>query len=195
MHISEGVLSKEILICGAALSGAGVALGLKKTPPEKIPRVGILASAFFLASLVHVPLGPSSVHLILNGLVGLLLEWASFPAIFIGLTLQALLFQFGGMTTLGVNTFNMAAPAVFLGWALRPLYKRWAAVGGFLTGSLSVLSSGLLVSLELSLTGEIFAGASKAILLAHLPLMGVEGLVSAFLLSFLRRSRPQMLEG
>lgn len=197
MHISEGVLSKEILLAGAALAGSGVALGLKKTPSERIPRVGILSAAFFLASLIHVPLGPASVHLVLNGLIGVLLGWASFPAIFIGLFLQAVLFQFGGLTTLGVNTFNMAAPALFCWSVFGPLLrgKKGVAVGGFLAGALAVLLSGILVALELYLTGEAFVGAAKAIILVHLPIMGIEGLVTAFLCSFLKRSRPQMLEG
>lgn len=197
MHISEGVLSKEILLAGATLAGSGVVLGLKKTPSERIPRVGILSAAFFLASLIHVPLGPASVHLVLNGLMGVLLGWAAYPAIFIGLLLQAILFQFGGLTTLGVNTFNMAFPALLCWWILRPLMEggKGRAVGGFLAGALSVFLSGILVALELRFTGEAFGGAAKAILLAHLPVMAVEGLVTAFLVSFLGRARPKLLEG
>jgi cobalt/nickel transport system permease protein len=112
VHISEGVLSPSVLIAGAALTTAGVAVGLKNLDHEKIPATGILSAAFFVASLVHVPIGPSSVHMILNGLLGLILGWKAFPAILVGLALQALLFQFGGITTLGVNTLNMALPAV-----------------------------------------------------------------------------------
>ena len=47
------------------------------------------------------------MHLILNGLLGMLLGWAAFPSIFVALMLQAILFQYGGITVLGVNTFNM----------------------------------------------------------------------------------------
>jgi hypothetical protein len=74
---------------------------------ERLPQVYVV-SAFFVASFIHVPVGPAAVHLVLNGLCGLLLGWLAFPAILVGLTLQALLFQFGGLTTLGVNTFNLA---------------------------------------------------------------------------------------
>jgi cobalt/nickel transport system permease protein len=38
-----------------------------------------------VASLIHVPIGPSNAHLILNGLVGLLLGWGAFPAILVAL--------------------------------------------------------------------------------------------------------------
>ena len=112
MHISEGVLAAPVLLTGAALTIAGSAVGLKKLDYDRMAQVGILSSAFFMASLIHVPIGPSSVHLLLNGIVGLLLGWGAFPAILVGLALQAMLFQFGGITVLGVNTFNVAGPAV-----------------------------------------------------------------------------------
>ena len=94
MHISEGVLSAPVLITGAVLSAAGIAIGLRKMSYDKIPEVAVLSSAFFVASLIHVPIGPSSVHLVLNGLLGILLGWMAFPSILVALSLQALLFQF-----------------------------------------------------------------------------------------------------
>ncbi len=112
MHISEGVLSAPVLVTGAALAATGISVGLKKMDYEKIPQVAVLSAAFFVASLIHVPMGPSSVHLILNGINGLLLGWLCFPSILVALALQAILFQFGGITVLGVNTRTMARPAV-----------------------------------------------------------------------------------
>ncbi len=120
MHISEGVLSTPVLISGAALAVAGTTIGLKKMDYERIPQVAVLSAAFFIASLLHVPIGPSSVHLILNGLMGLLLGWVAFPAILVGLLLQAILFQYGGLTSLGVNTVTMALPAVICFFLLGP---------------------------------------------------------------------------
>ena len=125
MHISEGVLSAPILGTGMALALAGTAVGLKKLKEDKIPRTAILSAAFFVASLIHVPIGPSSVHLILNGILGLMLGWVAFPSILIALLLQGMLFQFGGITTLGVNTVIMATPAVichylFAGFVHKP---------------------------------------------------------------------------
>ena len=197
MHISEGVLSGQVLAAGAALSTAGVAVGLKRTSNEQIPEVAILASAFFVASLIHVPLGPTSVHLILNGLVGLILGWATFPAILVGLLLQALLFQFGGLTTLGVNTFNMAFPGIVCWWIFGPMVRgrrpRLALVGAFFCGVLAVLGAGLLVALSLYLTGKGFEKAAAAVLLAHLPVMALEGILTAFTVAFLRKVRPDML--
>ncbi len=121
MHISEGVLSAPVLATGAVLSLAGVAIGLKKMDYEKLPEVGVLSSVFFVASLIHVPIGPAAAHLVLNGICGLILGWMAFPAILVGLVLQGILFQFGGLTTLGINTFNMAFPAVLVGVSMRSI--------------------------------------------------------------------------
>ncbi|RKY00355.1 cobalt transporter CbiM, partial [Candidatus Poribacteria bacterium] len=155
------------------------------------------SAAFFVASLIHVPLGPSSVHLVLNGLLGVLLGWVAFPAVLLALFLQAILFQFGGLTTLGVNTFNMAMPGVICFYLFGPLLRRGGPlvpIGGFLTGSVSILLSGVLVALDLALTGEGLINAAKLILVAHLPVMAIEGIITAFILSFLRRVKPEMLE-
>jgi hypothetical protein len=123
MHISEGVLSGPVLLSGAALAAAGTAIGLKKLDYDQIAKAGMLSGAFFVASLVHVPLGPMSVHLIMNGLVGLLLGWAAFPAILVALALQAVFFQFGGITALGQPA--SVSPAVPRG-AGRRLWLRFS---------------------------------------------------------------------
>jgi cobalt/nickel transport system permease protein len=200
MHISEGILSPGILIGSVGISAAGVAVGLKRLDPEKIPKVGILSAAFFVASLVHVPVGPASVHLLLNGLLGLILGWQAFPAIFVALGLQALLFQFGGITTLGVNTLNMAFPAVICHY----LFKRGVRQGSqrlvfisaaFACGFCAVFFYGLLVGLSLYLTGDAFFPAAKLLFAAHLPVMLIEGLLTAMCATFLKRVKPELLEG
>ena len=158
MHISEGVLSAPILITGATVCIAGVGIGLKKMDYDKLPRVAVLASAFFLASLIHVPIGPSSVHMVLNGVTGLLLGWAAFPAIMIAVALHAILFQFGGLTTLGVNTCNMAVPAIVCYYFFRKGVKSdkyWImATSAFSCGFFSVLLSSMMVAITLAATGE-----------------------------------------
>ncbi len=198
MHISEGVLSAPVLVTGVLLAAGGVALGLKKMDYEKIPEVAVLSSAFFVASLIHVPLGPSSVHLVLNGLVGVLLGWMAFPAILVALTLQALLFQFGGFTVLGVNTFNMAAPAVlsyyFFNYLIRRKNHFASVAAGFLAGVLGVGGGSLLIAVSLVSTGEAFLNVAKLILLAHLPVMIIEGIITAFCVIFLKKVKPEVLE-
>ena len=141
MHISEGLMSTPVLAAGAALTLGGLAVGLKTLKERDIPRASILSAVFFVASLIHVPIGPSSAHLVLNGLIVVIMGWASFPVIFMGLLLQGLLFNFGGVTTLGVNTFNMAAPAVVMGLLVRPMVRSprpgLNLLAGFLSGGLA----------------------------------------------------------
>jgi len=197
VHISEGILSGPVLIAGAALAVGGVAAGLKRMDPADVPKVAVLSSAFFVASLIHVPIGPGNVHLVLNGITGLLLGWAAFPAILVGITLQALLFQFGGLTSLGVNTFVMAFPAVVVYHLLSPLTRSHRAglvfAAGCACGSVAILLSGVLVALALVSTSESFSEVAGLVLLAHLPIMIVEGLLTAFCLTFLKRVKPELL--
>ncbi len=197
MHIQEGVIqSAPVLVAGAALSLAGTGVGLVGIDHEKMPRVGLMAAVFFVASLLHVPVGPASVHLIMSGLAGLILGWAAFPAILVGLLLQALLFQYGGLTVLGVNTFNMAAPAVLCGLLLRPLMRRGArgvSIAGFLAGSLAVLLAGLLTAGALVWAGDEFLASAAALLALHVPVMIIEGVVCAFAVAYLAKVKPAVL--
>jgi cobalt/nickel transport system permease protein len=196
MHISEGVLSAPVLISGGALTAIGTAIGLKKIDYDRIMSVAILTSAFFVASLIHVPLGPGSVHLVLNGLLGVILGWAGFPAILIALLLQAVFFQFGGLIVLGVNTFNMAAPAVLCFYLLRPWLARpeLRSFAGFIGGFLSIFFASMLMALSLTLTNTSFLPTAKIVVAAHLPVMIIEGFITMFTVSFLARVQPDILQ-
>jgi len=192
-------LSAPVLATGAALAAAGVAVGVRRMASEDVPKVAVLSSAFFVASLVHVPVGPSNVHLVLNGVTGLLLGWAAFPAILVGATLHALLFQFGGLTSLGVNTLNMAFPALVCYYAFSPLLRRGTRramhLAGFLTGAVAIGLSGLLLAATLAWSDESFLEVAGLTLVAHLPVMGVEGLLTASCVAFLGRVKPELLHG
>jgi cobalt/nickel transport system permease protein len=196
MHISEGVLSAPVLLSGLALTAAGTAIGLKKLDYDQIAKAGMLSAAFFVASLIHVPLGPSNVHLILNGIVGLLLGWAAFPAILVALILQAVIFQFGGITTLGVNSIIMALPAVICYALFSPLIHRQNPVtmmAAFACGFISVFLGAVLVGLGLVFTEENFFDLATIVIVAHLPVMIIEGLVTALCVAFLKKVQPEML--
>ena len=196
MHISEGVLSGTVLGAGAAVTIGCTALGLKRINYDKMVHVAILASAFFVASLIHVNIGPVSVHLILNGIVGLLLGLAAFPAILTALILQSLLFQYGGLTALGVNALIMAVPAVAVHYLFLPLLgksRRLNFVAGFLVGLVSIFGSCVLLGAALWFTDEQFLKTSIAIISGHIPVMIIEGIVTGFCISFLVRVYPEIL--
>ncbi|MCO8145188.1 cobalt transporter CbiM [Rhodovulum tesquicola] len=198
MHIVDGALANEVVIGGAALAAGGIALGLRRLPLEKIPAAGVLSASFFVASLIHVPIGPSSVHLIMNGLAGLILGWAAFPALFVGLLLQAVFFGFGGLTVLGVNTVNIALPAVIVYYVCRrgvtrgtPLVAAiWAGFGG----ALAIALTTALVGLSLMLSGDAFIPAAKLVFFAHIPVMVIEGLLSAAAIYLAAQVKPDLFD-
>lgn len=198
MHISEGILSGPVIVSGIVLASAGTAIGLKKLDYDRLPQAGILSASFFVASLIHVPIGPSNVHLVLNGIVGLLLGWGAFPSILVALTLQSVFFQYGGITTLGTNTIIMALPAVIcyhiFGRALSAKNGN-AVIRAFLCGFLSVFMSSVMVGLALIFTEESFLKVSGLVVMAHLPVMVIEGIVTALCVAFLKKVQPSMLPG
>ena len=195
MHISEGVLSGQVMAVGGALAFVGTAVGLKKIDYDRMVHVAILSSAFFVASLIHVNLGPSSVHLILNGIVGLLLGWAAFPAILSALLLQAILFQYGGITALGVNTVIMALPAVICFYLVGPLpgrSPRYTFTAAFLAGFGSVGLAALGLGAALYFTEKNFLEVSMLVMTANLPVMIIEGIVTGFCVTFLLKVYPEI---
>ncbi|SDW12017.1 cobalt transporter CbiM [Thiocapsa roseopersicina] len=201
MHIVDGVLGAPVVIGASMLAVAGVARGLSALDTESIPRAGLLTAVFFIASLIHVPVGPSSAHLMLTGLMGLLLGWAAFPAILVGLLLQAAFFGFGGLTVIGVNSLNLALPAVVIGLLAHRLLMRLDAsprsatvlVAGFLVGALSFGVSAVAVAGALALSGSEFLVAAKLILIVQIPVMLVEGAITAATLRLLLTVRPELL--
>lgn len=196
MHIVDGALSTPVLIGGAVATAGGIALGLRALPLERIPAAGVISAAFFVAALIHVPVGPSSVHLMLNGLAGLILGWAAFPALFVGLVLQTVFFGFGGLTVLGVNALDIALPAVLVGILFGRLVAHapplWAAIWGGIGGALSIALTTLMVASALALSGREFLAAAHLVLVAHLPLMVVEGVLTGFAVMLARKVKPDL---
>lgn len=196
MHISDGVLPVGVTLGCAAASIAIAAWSVRRTGDKELPKVAVITATFFVASLIHVPLGPTSVHMLIPGLVGVLLGPSSFLAIAIGLLLQSLLFQFGGLTALGANTLMMGLPALVCGIAFQKLKgdgpKRHMLAAALAGGGGTVLSA-LSLALLLTTGGEDFTGVARIALLAHLPVIAIEGAVSAFTVSFLLRVKPELL--
>lgn len=196
-HIPDGVLSLPVLAGGAALAVFGVALGLRRLDEWSIPRAAILSAVFFAGSLIAVPVGPSSVHLLFSGLMGLMLGVVTLPAVLVALLLQAVLFGFGGLTTLGVNTVNIAVPGVVFAALFGALVRRsspvvaglWAA----LCAALAVAATGGAVAAALALSSSDYAPVASIVLATYVPLMIGEALVSGFAVTYLKRVKPDAL--
>lgn len=197
MHISDGVLPTSVAVGSFAVSGLLLAWSARRTRSEELPKVAVVSAAFFVASLIQVPFGPTSVHLLIPGLAGALLGPSAFLAIALGLLLQSFLFQFGGLTALGANALMMGLPALLCGLLFQRCKgrtrqrKMW--VGG-LAGGLGTALAALMLALLLATGGEDFLGVAKIALLAHIPVTLVEALVSAMTIGFLARVKPELLE-
>ena len=212
MHIPDSILqlSPAVLVGGYAVTAATTAYALyrinrEEDPRELIPRAALLTAAFFVASRISIPLPPVTVHLVLNGLLGVILGWYAAPSILIGLILQALIFQHGGVTTLGVNFVIMGVPSllafgVFQFVRARPQLPRgWLALWSFLAGGIGVLLSAaifyvvVLSSNSLAVDPVAERNITIIFVLSHVPVAIIEGLLTVYLVTYLRRVRPEFL--
>jgi cobalt/nickel transport system permease protein len=212
MHIPDGILPVPVTAAGYAVTAAVTwysvhKINQRENPRQDVPKASLLTAAFFVASWIHIPVPPTSVHLVLNGLLGAILGYFAFPAVLIGLFFQAVMFQHGGLTTLGVNAVIMGIPAIIAHYIfrLRKLgdkeSQRKTAVFGFLSGAVALgLSVTLFVVILLTnLPTELDAGTERAAIYtlaaAHLPLIAIEGAITSVLAVFLQRVRPRILDG
>jgi cobalt/nickel transport system permease protein len=169
VHISDGILTGQWVTGGFVAAGLLAVIGAWRIRDEEIAQVALLTAAFFVASLVHVPVPPTSVHLLLNGLVGVVLGLRAAVAIPVGLVLQAVLIGHGGFTTLGVNSCVMVLPAL-LAWQLFAGLQRvpWLCRPWFRAGLVAVSTLAWLLSLTYSVVLLVAASYLAPLLnLAH----------------------------
>lgn len=200
MHIVDGALSVPVVAASGAAAAAVVAVAVRKMDYETIPRVGVMASVFFVASLIRVPVGPSTAHLLLLALMGIVLGWAVFPALAAALLLQAILFGFGGVTSLGANILIMGIPGIVCHYLFGRLILAMKGPESvfalaFTAGATGVVLAWLVLGVLLMASGKSFAAAVVAVGAAHIPVVVIEGFVTAFAVSFLHRIRPLILAG
>ncbi|HMO50351.1 MAG TPA: cobalt transporter CbiM [Kiritimatiellia bacterium] len=198
MHLADGVISLPVWITGTSLAVGGIAIGLRRLTPEDIPKTALMTTALFIAALIHIPIGPTQWHLVLNGLAGLLLGSLIFPAMLIALALQAVMFGFGGLYTLGVNTAIMALP----GWIAHSLLHRklrgactsgtQTFIYGAAAGMLGIGGATALMVAALRGSGEKYESVAVVIATANLPLLVMEALVTGAVIRFLARVKPEV---
>src|SRR5262249_1909007 len=123
VHISADILSPWWTGLGFALLAGLIAIGMYRLQEDEISRVGVMTAALFVASFIHIPIGPTSVHLLMNGLAGVILGRRVCLAVPIGLLLQAVLAGHGALSTLGVNSCVMIVPALLARPAFRVMCR------------------------------------------------------------------------
>ncbi|MFY4821607.1 cobalt transporter CbiM [Aliarcobacter butzleri] len=196
MHISDGIISIEVATVSAVATLAFCVYSFKNLINEKIALVASMSALFFVTSFIHIPFGVTQIHLMLIGFIGIFLGSLAFISIAIALILQALLLGFGGLSSLGANILVMALPAylVYLIFKLEILKKLNEKVKFFLVGFLGVFISSLLLFTVLVFSKDEYLAVAYSIIAVNIPTMILEGIVTMFLLLYIKKSMPKLLK-
>ena len=200
MHLSDGVLSMPVVVATTAVAAGMLVKSFKDIKQDEIHKISLMTATFFTFSLISFPVGPSSVHPLLGGLIGIMLGTTSTIAIFVGLLLQAVIFQHGGLTTLGMNTIMVSIPAIASYVLFSKLIKRKINIG--LSAGLAAASSVVLTVIILALVlffssgtyGEGFLSVINLLILGHIPLAIGEGILTSIVITFIHKVRPAVLQ-
>lgn len=207
MHIPDGFLSNPVSLTGWVLAIVLIALALRQTrqilAERQVPLLGILAAFIFAAQMINFPVaGGTSGHLLGGTLAAILLgPWSAVLVMTSVVSIQALVFQDGGLLALGFNVFNMGIVSAFVGYAVYTLTRRLLGsgmrgryVGAALGAWLGVETAAVAVSLQLAASGtSAFEIAFPAMVSVH-ALIGIgEALITVGVLVFIQQTRPDLL--
>ena len=206
MHIPDGFLSTLVSVILWVISAGAVAYALRRVGKDlgerQVPLMGVLAAAIFAGQMLNFSVtGGTSGHLLGAALATILL--GPWPAVIIMtsvVSLQALIFQDGGLLALGANLFNMAVVGVtvsyFLSASLQKLARgrSWGVfIGGAAAAWFSIVVASLACALELAVSGTSPANISVPAMGGIHMLIGIgEGLITVGALAFLYASRRDL---
>ena len=207
MHIPDGFLSVLVSILFWVLSLVVIGMSLRKASQQlgerDVPLMGVLAAAIFAGQMLNFSVtGGTSGHLLGAALATILLgPWPAILVMTSVVSVQALLFQDGGILALGANLFNMAIIGVFVSYAVYSLLKAllskqsWGMyVAGFAAAWSSIFIASLSCGLQLAISGTSPANIAVPAMAAIHALIGVgEGLITTGALVFLFATRRDLL--
>jgi cobalt/nickel transport system permease protein len=207
MHLPDGFLDLQTCLVTAGLSAAALKVSYRaavsRSGDRAVPLLGTMGAFIFAAQMLNFPVGfGASGHLLGSTLAVVCLGVA--PAIWVMasvLVLQCLVFQDGGLTTLGANVLNMAV----IGTLVSALILRLGRSRGTRLPSTpaiaaaawaSVVAGSLACALELALSGHVSVLGAVTLLGGIHAVIGLgEALITCAVLGFLKRSRPDLLAG
>ncbi|MCX6035011.1 MAG: PDGLE domain-containing protein [Chloroflexi bacterium] len=207
MHIPDGFLSTLVSVFLWIISAGVVACALRHLEKElgerQVPLMGVLAAAIFAGQMLNFSVtGGTSGHLLGAALATILLgPWAAIIIMTSVVSIQALIFQDGGLLALGANLFNMAVIGVtvsyFVYTSIQKLVrgKSWGIfVGGAAAAWFSIVIASLACALELGLAGTSPANISVPAMGGIHMIIGIgEGLITVGALAFLYAARRDLL--
>jgi cobalt/nickel transport system permease protein len=173
----------------------------------KIPLMGVVGAFIFAAQMINftIPGTGSSGHLGGGMILAILLgPYAAFLTMASVLTVQALFFADGGLLALGCNIFNLGFFPCFIAYPF--IYKKIAGEQPtqqrILVGAMAASILGLQMGAFGVVLETLFSGISELpfgtfVLMMqpiHLAIGIVEGLVTAAVVTFVWKARPEILE-
>jgi cobalt/nickel transport system permease protein len=207
MHIPDGFLSNRVALSLDVVSAAGVIYAARRVRVEAsarvVPMMGVLGAFVFAAQMLNFPiLGGTSGHLVGGALLSILIgPMAGLLTMTTVIIAQALFLQDGGLIALGANIFNIGAITCFSGYAVFQLLSGSGGKGGrpalaaFFAGWTSMMLSAAGCALQLGISGAIPLRVGLPAMSGYHALIGIaEGGLTAGVLSFLGRVRPDLLE-
>ena len=132
MHIPDGFLSVTVSIVLWIISIAAVAYSLKRVNKElgerQVPLMGVLAAAIFAGQMLNFTVaGGTSGHLVGAAIATILLgPWAAVLVMTSVVSIQAIIFQDGGLLALGANIFNMGLISVAVSYTVYSTVRKLA---------------------------------------------------------------------
>jgi cobalt/nickel transport system permease protein len=211
MHMADALISPVVGGTMWAATAGLIAYSAKKlkenSDDSKVPLMGVLGAFIFAAQMINftIPATGSSGHLGGGMILAILLgPYAAFLTMASVLTVQALFFADGGLLALGCNIFNLGFFPCFIAYPF--IYKKIAGeqptqrliFAGAMTASILGLQMGAFgVVLETLFSGISELPFGTFLLLMqpiHLAIGIVEGFVTAAVVTFVWKARPEILK-
>jgi cobalt/nickel transport system permease protein len=208
MHIPDGFLSIAVSLVCWALSVIVIAYALRRANKDlgekQVPLMGVLAACIFAGQMLNFAVaGGTSGHLLGAAIATILLgPWAAVLVMTCVVSVQALIFQDGGLLALGANLFNMAVIGVFVSYFIyRTLQrfangKRWSIFGGGVVAAwTSIFIASLAAALQLAFSGTSPANVSIPAMGGIHAIIGIgEALITLGALAFVYATRRDLLK-
>lgn len=204
MHIPDGFLNLPIsAICWVAtliVLYFAVRQAQQEFDERLIPLAGIMAAFIFAGQMLNFPVaGGTSGHLIGATLAFIVLgPWVGMLAMTAVVSLQALIFQDGGLVVMGANILVMGIVPGFVGYGIYQMVKnrsRGVKLGATAVAAwLSVMLAAFTVSLLLGFSGTTSLSVAVPAMLGVHALIGIgEALITVAALSFILQTRPELM--
>jgi cobalt/nickel transport system permease protein len=198
MHIPDGFLTPPVWATLDVAGVASVSLLARKAKAEldesRIPLLGVMGAFVFAAQMINFPVGlGTSGHLVGGALLAYILGPGPAAMVMTAiLSIQALVFQDGGVLALGPNILNMAFAGVFAGYLPVHYFGARSRPLALFTGAfLSVMVSALLALSELLLSGVRMPAGLLWLSLALFAVSAiVEGLITVAAVEAIGRLQP-----